>query len=253
MTNGETYAYSLSINTSFGTWTNTSNFTFTVSISGGGGGGGAGGSVGEPTIILVSQELTCSSSGTNYTISNIQGSVLGYSLVTDYKNTKQKCRNILLRNNGVENVTISLECIDTGNFTSGFCRYINLSETKVSLSPNIFQTKTVDMCVLPLDENIEGDIFYFSIKTSDEKGICTSQLSNLVETGGFNGFLSKFVSFRRIGKSGLNYPLIIPALFLAFIVGFIFSMILRLINPAIGILFGFIIAIASFLGYLILM
>lgn len=234
-------------------FTNNTHITITsapLGSAGGGGGGGGGGEI-EPTIILVSQELICSSAGINYTISNIQGSALGYSLVTDYKNTRQKCRDILIRNTGIENITINLNCIDSGNFTSGFCRYINLSETKVKLEPNVFQTKTIKMCVLPLDENIEGDRFFFSIKTSDEKGICTSQLSNQVETGGFNGFLAKFISFRKIGK--LNYPLIIPSLSIGFIVGIIFTLIFRLINPAIGILFGFITAIASFLGYLIIM
>ena len=255
MTNGLNYVYALNINTSFGTWTNTSNISFTVAVSsdGGGssGGGGGGGGASEPTIVLISQELQCSSAGINYTISNIQGSILGYSLVTDYKNTRQKCRDILLKNNGIENVTIILECTDTGNFTLGFCNYVDLSETKVQLEPNIFQTKTVQMCIKPLDESIEGDIFYFSIKTSDEKGICTSQLSNQVETGGFNGFLAKFVSFRRLGR--LNYPLILPAIFFGFVVGLIFNLLLgKLVNlPALGILSAFLTSIGVFIGYLL--
>ena len=46
MTDGKMYVYSLSINSSFGTWTNTSNTTFIVRVPSGaatGGGGGGGG------------------------------------------------------------------------------------------------------------------------------------------------------------------------------------------------------------------
>ena len=248
-------SYFIAQDTSSNTQTNTSTINFNVtsppSSSGTSSSGGSGGGSLEPTIVLVSQELICSSAGTNYTISNIQGSTLGYSLVTDYKNTKKKCRDILIRNNGVENITINLECTDTGNFTSGFCRYINLSETQVELKPNVFQTKTVKMCVLPLDEKIEGDFFYFAIKTSDEKGICTSQLSNQVETGGFNGFLAKFVSFRRLGK--LNYPFILPALSFGFVIGFLFNLIFRLVRlPVLGILSAFLTGIGFFIGYLLI-
>ena len=61
MTNGKTYAYALSINSSFGTWTNSSNNTFTVSISTGGGGGdigGGGGGGGTQATVIIEKNQT---------------------------------------------------------------------------------------------------------------------------------------------------------------------------------------------------
>ena len=235
---------------------NPSNFTFTVSNppSGSPSGNTGGGANEPPTIIYLGEKLNCASSKINYTISNIQGSTFGgYTLVTDRKNTKPKCRDFLLQNNGNESITISLKCIDTGeNLTTGFCRYVELQNNIITVPPNLFVQKAVTMCIKPLDENIEGDIFYFSIKSTDDRGLCASQLSNQILTGGFNRFLAKFVSFRKIGN--LNYPLLLPAILLSLALFFMFYLIFKLLKlDVLGVIISLAVGFAAFMGYLAIM
>ena len=230
-----------------------SNFTFTVSNppSGSPSGNTGGGASEPPTIIYLGEKLNCASSKINYSISNIQGSTFGgYTLVTDRKNTKPKCRDFLLQNNGNESITISLKCIDTGeNLTTGFCRYVELQNNTITVPPNLFVQKAVTMCIKPLDENIEGDIFYFSIKSTDDRGLCATQLSNQILTGGFNSFLAKFVSFRKIGN--LNYPLLLPAILLPLALFFLFYLIFKLLKlDVLGVIISLVIGFAAFIGYL---
>jgi len=161
--------------------------------------------------------VTCQNAGLNYSVSNLQRNlVFGYSLITDRENVKPKCRELLLRNFGSEEVTIGLKCNDDGvNLTSGFCQFVELKKTQVVLPPNPLVEETVEMCIIPLKgQEIEGNQFFFSIQSTDQINACKFQLSNELEV---SSFFAKFVTWREIdlsdGKNPFQFPLIIPAIF----------------------------------------
>lgn len=214
--------------------------TPTTTTSGGDSGG---------VTVKAGEKITCEGEGINYTITNIQRKLrFGYSLITDLKNTRKKCRDILLLNKGIKNLTLTLECIDTGeNQTSGFCNYVDLSETKVVLPPNIQIEKIVKMCILPLGDDIEGDKFFFSIRTNDHLNLCPSQLGNKLELG---IFLPKFASWRKVGN--LNYPIIAPAFLLAIVFFLIPFFSLKSLG-VVRVIISFITGITTFILFLIFM
>jgi len=232
------------------------NITFEVTSAPSGGGtpaGGGGGADAESS--TEDRTLTCGQSGLNYSITNIQkNAVFGYSLITDLKNTKPKCRDLLLRNFGNKDATITLNCFDVGaNLTRGFCQFVNLSNSVIELPPNALVEIPVKMCIEPLDtKKIEGDEFFFSIQSKDQLNACQFLLPNKMELSSFFG---KFVSWRTldfttISKSGrvIQYPLVALA-FIGGIISFlIFFGIFRLLNLKIisGIM-GFLFSLTIFL------
>ena len=226
------------------------NFAVTTVPASPSGSSSSSGAGGAPIILLQGDSLSCSNAGINYTIQNIQGSsVFGYSLITDYGNTRERCKDITLINKGTKNLTISLECQDAGeNYTSGFCDYITIPTKKIIMSPNAFDQKTAQFCVKPLDENINGELFFFSIKATDENKLCSVQLNNQVEV---SSFFAKFISWRKSGS--VSYPLIIPAILSAIFVFFLIYFILKMVGSApLGTIFGFLLGMLVFISFLLL-
>lgn len=187
-------------------FTVTNPSTTTVTASGGGG------------IAETVKELSCEASGTNWTLSNDKGT-FSYDLLFA-KGTSKRCKTLLITNRGNEPITIDFSCEDYNN--TNICKYVTISDTTLTITPNPLLPTKVKVCSEPPDNAEYGDKYSFSIKTTDNR-YCDIYFPFRIDMNVIGGiwFKTKTIPFSSLSDNfdDVQIYIAIPYLVLALILG----------------------------------